>query len=50
MNLFLLPVCEGVVNTHCNDPLFGFCYYLWRQGLRVRFNFTWISNGTFLYI
>jgi len=23
-------VCEGVVITHYNDPLVGFCYYLWR--------------------
>jgi len=23
-------VFEGVVITHCNDPLFGFCHYLWR--------------------
>jgi len=28
MNPFLLPVFEGVVMTHCNDPLFGFGYYL----------------------
>jgi len=28
MNPFLLPVCEGVVITHYNDPLVGFCYYL----------------------
>ena len=28
--LFLLPVCEGVVITHYIDPLFVFCYYLWR--------------------
>jgi len=30
MNPFLLPVCKGVAITHYNDPLVGFCYYLWR--------------------
>jgi len=25
-----LPVCEGVVITHYNDPLVSFWYYLWR--------------------
>jgi len=25
-----MPVCEGVVITHYNDPLVGFWYYLWR--------------------
>jgi len=28
--LFLLLVCEGVVIAHYNDPLVGFCLYLWR--------------------